>query len=142
MKQDSKQLSLNQQFGYVFGAIYAVVGVVGFAITPGVGFFSTHGKDLIFFGLNPFHNLIHIAVGVLFIVGAVGGAKLSSVINVLIGAVYLVVAILGLFIIGTSFNIIALNSADNVLHFVSAVAALGVGLFGRKSVNALKSVSI
>lgn len=142
MNQNPKQISLNQQFGYIFGAIYAVVGVVGFAVTSGVGFFSTQGKDLIFFGLNPFHNLIHIAVGVLFIVGAAGGAKLSAGINVLIGAVYLVVAILGLFIIGTSFNIIALNSADNVLHFVSAIAALGVGLFARKPVGSSRPVAI
>ncbi len=42
---------------------------------------------------------------------------------------------LGLFIIGSSANILSLNGADNVLHFASTVVLLGVGLTQDKNVR-------
>ena len=121
-------MTLNQRFGYVFGAVYMVVGVVGFAVTSGVGFTANPGKNLILFGLNPLHNIVHILVGALFVLGAAGGAKASSALNVLIGAVYLIIGILGFFILHNSLNIIAINMPDNFLHLATAVLALGIGL--------------
>jgi hypothetical protein len=50
--------------------------------------------------------------------------------------VYLLVGIIGLFILDSSANILALNSADNVLHLVSAVALLAAGLATDKDVRA------
>jgi hypothetical protein len=55
----------------------------------------------------------------------VPGAKVA---NTVVGGVYLVVGIVGLFLVGSDLNIIALNEADNVLHFASALLLLGVGL--------------
>jgi hypothetical protein len=52
-----------------------------------------------------------------------------------VGAVYLLVGILGLFLVGSEANILALNSADNVLHFASAVVLLGIGLSADKRVT-------
>ena len=46
----------------------------------------------------------------------------------LLSVVYLLVGILGLFLLGSELNIIALNGADNVLHFASALVLLGAGL--------------
>ena len=48
--------------------------------------------------------------------------------NTLFGAVYLAVGVLGLFLVGTKANILALNGADNGLHLVLGAALLGVGL--------------
>lgn len=127
----------NQLFGYVFGAVYVLVGLVGFAVTPGVGFAATHGKNLIIFGLNPLHNLVHIAVGILLFGAAASGARNSRAVNLIVGAVYLLLGIVGWFAIGNSFNILALNAPDNFLHLVTAVGALGVGLFfGRRALTA------
>ena len=39
-----------------------------------------------------------------------------------------VLIVVGLFILSSSANILALNSADNVLHLASAAVLLGVGL--------------
>jgi hypothetical protein len=121
-------MTLNQRFGYVFGAVYMVVGVVGFAVTSGVGFAANPGKNLIIFGLNPLHNIVHILVGALLVLGAAGGAKSSKAINILVGAVYLVIGILGFFILKSSINILAINTPDNFLHLVTAVLALAIGL--------------
>ena len=54
--------------------------------------------------------------------------QLARTVNTAVGAVYLLVGILGLFLLSSPLNIIALNGADNVLHLASAVLLLGVGL--------------
>ncbi len=127
-------MSLNQRFGYLFGAVYVLVGVVGFALTGGVPFAATEGPTVVLFDVNPLHNLIHIAVGGLFLVGAAAGAAWSWKVNRLIGVVYLAVGAVGLFLIGSDLNILALNHADNGLHLVTGIAALVVSAKGAKDV--------
>lgn len=121
-------MTLNQQFGYAFGAIYVLVGILGFFVTGGVGFAATEGENLIIFGVNPLHNLVHLAVGALLLGGAAGGHRAAKSVNTLVGAVYLLVAVVGFFVIDTSANIIALNQADNFLHLITGALALAVGM--------------
>lgn len=119
---------VNVLVGFVFGAVYLLVGLVGFAVTSGVGFASTDGKSLLGFQLNPLHDVVHLAVGAVLLVAARQGAAASRAVNTAVGGVYLLVGVVGLFILGSSANILALNGADNVLHFASAAVLLGVGL--------------
>lgn len=128
------QQSPNQLFGYAFGAVYVLVGLVGFAVTPAVGLAATQGKNLIIFGVNPLHNLVHILVGILLFGAAAAGASSSRAINLTVGTIYLLLGIVGFFAINHSYNILALNVPDNFLHLATAVGALGVGLFfGRRA---------
>lgn len=128
-------MSLNKQFGYAFGGVYVAIGLIGFAITSGVGFASTEGKNLIFFELNPLHNLVHLGVGALLLGGAAAGVSVSRAVNTAVGAVYLLVGLVGLAIIGNEMNILALNHPDNVLHLFTAVLALSIGLAGERSIS-------
>jgi hypothetical protein len=57
-------------------------------------------------------------------------------VNTLVGGVYLLVGLVGLFLLDSSANILALNGADNVLHLASAILLLGVGLSQDKAVTA------
>ncbi len=127
--------SVNRLLGYVLGIVYLLVGVLGFVVTSGVGFASTEGKTLLGFELNPLHNIVHLLVGALLLLGATRGVEASRAVNTAVGGVYLLVGIIGLFILDSSANILALNSADNVLHLVSAVVLLGVGLATDKDVR-------
>jgi hypothetical protein len=120
--------SLNRLLGFVFGAVYLLVGLVGFAITSGVGLAETHGKDLIFFELNPLHNIVHVAIGLLLGLAAFRGTATAAAANTLVGGVYLAVGVVGLFLTDSAVNIIALNHPDNVLHLATAALLLGVGL--------------
>ncbi|MFC9351036.1 DUF4383 domain-containing protein [Arthrobacter sp. NPDC057013] len=120
--------SPNRLVATVFGAVYLLVGIVGFAVTSGVGFFSTEGTNLIIFEVNPLHNIIHLAIGAALLYAGVKDLQLSRTVNTAVGAVYLLVGILGLFLLSSPLNIIALNGADNVLHLASAVLLLGVGV--------------
>lgn len=127
--------SPNRLVATVFGAIYLLVGLLGFAVTGFSNFAGTNtGDNLIIFEVNPLHNIVHLAIGALLLASSrtVAAAKGS---NTAVGAVYLLVGILGLFLIGTSANILSLNGADNVLHFASAIVLLGVGLSQDKNVR-------
>jgi len=103
------------------GVVYVLVGLVGFALTGASGFAATTGPSLLFFEINPLHNLIHIAVGGGLIAGAAAGRNGLRVVAGTIAAVYALVGIVGFLVIGTSANILALNVADNFLHLASAV---------------------
>jgi hypothetical protein len=128
--------SPNRLVAAVFGVVYLLVGLLGFAVTGFSNFAGTNtGDNLIVFEVNPLHNIVHLAIGALLLVSSksVAAAKGS---NTAVGAVYLLVGILGLFLIGTDANILSLNGADNVLHLASAIVLLGVGLSQDKNVRA------
>jgi hypothetical protein len=120
--------SPNRLIATVFGAVYLLVGLLGFAVTSGVGFFATEGQNLIIFAVNPLHNVIHLAIGAALLLAGLKSVPAARSVNTTVGAVYLLVGIVGLFLLNSALNIIALNGADNVLHLASAVLLLGVGL--------------
>ncbi len=126
--------SPNRLIATIFGAVYLLVGILGFFVTAGVGFFATEGQNLIIFAVNPLHNIIHLAIGAALLIAGLTSIPSAKGVNTTVGAVYLLVGIVGLFLLGSSLNIIALNGADNVLHLASAVLLLGVGLSQDKSV--------
>ncbi|SKC48164.1 DUF4383 domain-containing protein [Krasilnikoviella flava] len=119
--------SANRLLAAVFGTVYLLVGLAGFVVTAGVGFAATEGNTLLLFEVNPLHNIVHLGVGAALLLAS-RTVTAARGVNVTIGAVYLLVGVLGLFLIGTGANIIALNGADNVLHLASAILLLGVGL--------------
>jgi hypothetical protein len=128
--------SPNRLLATVFGAVYLLVGVLGFFVTSGIGFFATEGRNLIIFEVNPLHNIIHLAIGAALLISGLGSVQAAKATNSTIGAVYLLVGIVGLFLAGSSLNIIALNGADNVLHLASALVLLAVGLSQDRTVAA------
>ena len=120
-----------QRFAQVFGAVYVLVGLLGFAFTGFANFAGTSDDKLLLFGVNPLHNIVHIAVGALWLASSRTEASARAV-STLIGAVYLVVGVLGLFINGSSdLNILNINQPDNALHLASAALGLYFGLAGR-----------
>ncbi|WP_265520616.1 DUF4383 domain-containing protein [Oerskovia flava] len=125
--------SPNRLLGAVFGAVYLLVGLAGFAVTSGVGFAGTEGANLLVFAVNPLHNVIHLAIGAALLLAATRSVSAARSVNTTVGAVYLLVGVVGLFLVGSAANIIALNGADNVLHLASALILLGAGLGAEKS---------
>jgi hypothetical protein len=131
--------SPNRLIATVFGAVYLLVGLLGFAVTSGIGFFATEGANLIIFEVNPLHNVIHLAIGAALLYSGLKNAAVARTVNATVGAVYLLVGVLGLFLLSSPLNIIALNGADNVLHLASAILLLGVGLSLDKSPAAARA---
>lgn len=118
-----------------FGVVYLAVGALGFAVTGGVGFADTEGKSLLGFEVNPLHNIAHLAIGAALVAGFLGGRRPAGVVAMIIGATYLLLAIVGPFVTGTEANILALNSADHVLHAISAIVLLWAGIVAARSMG-------
>jgi len=125
--------SLNQIVGWVAGAVFLVVGLLGFTVSGGHDMAGMHGGELVgIFQVNVLHNVVHLLVGAALIAGAMAGRKAARTVNTLIGVVYLVVGALGLFILDSSANILALNGYDNWLHLFSGAALVAFGLWSDK----------
>lgn len=132
--------SPNRLVGTLFGAVYVLVGLLGFAVTGGVGFLATDGGLLLgIFEVNPLHNIAHLLIGVALLIAGLSNVRAAKSANTTVGAVYLLLGVVGFFIAGTALNILALNTADHFLHLASAIVLLGVGLSADKSVRASHS---
>ena len=128
--------SPNRLLATVFGAVYLVVGLLGFTVTGGVDFFDTEGALLLgVFEVNIFHNVAHLLIGASLLIAGLSNVRAAKGANITVGAAYLLLGIVGLFLIGSPANILAINAADNVLHFASATVLLAVGLGADRNVR-------
>jgi hypothetical protein len=115
--------------GLAFGAIYLLVGIVGFLVT---GFDNFAGNEqseklLGIFMINPLHNIVHILIGVagLLLSRRLDGARSFGW---LLAVGYAAAFIYGLIAIGESWDFLNINAGDNVLHLLSAVVGLVIAL--------------
>ena len=121
--------SPNRLVATIFGAVYLLVGLLGFAVTGGVGFISTSGGLLLgIFEVNPLHNVAHLLIGAALLFAGLANVRAAKVTNTVDGAAYLLLGIVGFFLVGTAANILALNTFDHFLHLASALVLLGVGV--------------
>lgn len=125
---------LNSLVAFAFGAVFVVVGLLGFTVTGGHHIAGAEGGKLLgLFGVNVLHNVVHLAAGAVLVGAAIAGARAAKAANTLFGVVYLAVGVAGLFLIGTGGNVIALNGADNGLHLLLGAVLLAVGLGADRS---------
>jgi hypothetical protein len=128
--------SPNRLVAVIFGAVYLIVGALGFAATAGVEFIATEGGLLLgIFEVNPLHNIVHLLIGIALLIAGIKSVSAAKAANVTVGVVYLLVGIVGFFLVDTALNILALNTADHFLHLVSALVLLGVGLGAERGVR-------
>jgi hypothetical protein len=115
--------------GIILGAAFVAYGVVGYVAVPEVGFFDPAGGLLVEqFTVNPLQDLVHVVIGLALAGAAVAGLRASRTTNAALGAVCLGLGLLGLFIVGTPANVLALNGPGNVVHLGASVVLLGVGI--------------
>lgn len=117
----------------LFGVVFLAVGVLGFV--PGI---TTDDNLLLgIFQVSALHNAIHILSGIAAIVAA-KSEDYAQLYFRIFGAVYAVVAIVGIVQSDTVLGLIDVNLADNLLHVVLAVAILGIG-FGIPKLGTAKT---
>ncbi len=106
-----------------------MVGVLGFFVTGFDNFAGETNETLLFFEVNPLHNVVHV------IIGLAGIALWNTLAQArtygwLLAVGYGAVFVYGLFAVGSErLNFLSLNVADNWLHLVSALAGLAVALW-------------
>jgi hypothetical protein len=120
-----------QVYALVIGATLTVGGIVGFFYNASFGSGSGTSRDAVLgiLDVNGWHNVVHIASGAvgLLVARSYGGSRAYALA---LGAVYLVVALLG-FLAGDGgeiFSLIPVNTEDNFLHLFIGIAGVGAGL--------------
>ena len=88
---------------------------------------GAHAHELLVFGVNGSHNLVHLISGVLAIAAAWAGAGAARTFCLAFGAIYGVVAVAGFTNISSVVGLLNLNRADDLLHAAIAAACLAVG---------------
>jgi hypothetical protein len=121
--------SVNRLVATIFGAVYLLVGLLGFTVSGQAGFIDTEGGLLLgIFEVNPLHNIAHLLIGAALLIGGLSSVAAARSVNTVVGVVYLLLGIVGFFLVDTALNILALNTADHFLHLGSAIVLLGAGL--------------
>jgi Domain of unknown function (DUF4383) len=119
-----------QLYSLLLGGVLLAVGVLGFAVDSSFSHEGSHaeGSNLILFEVNGWHNVVHIASGLLGLAVArsLSGSRMFALG---FGAVYAVVTIWG-FADGDAvlFGLVAVNGWANLLHLAIAAAGIGAGL--------------
>ncbi len=129
----SRGMSPAQLYALIVGAVLVAAGILGFFYEAS---FATGDDTLVerdavlgILEVNGWHNLVHLLSGAvgLALVGSYAGARAYAFG---LGAVYVVVTILG-FAYGDGdsiFKLIPINTEDNILHLLIAIAGIGAGL--------------
>lgn len=113
----------------VFGVIFVLVGLLGFVPNPLVGMEGIFETDAM-------HNIVHLLFGIILLFVALKAAGKSALWLKILGAVYLVLAILGFLMVpegGALLGFVHANHADHWLHVVLGVVLLAAGFMGKGS---------
>jgi hypothetical protein len=124
-----RSMTWPQGLALVFGAVYLVVGVVGFFITGFDDFAGNEQHEMLIglFMINPLHNIVHIVIGAagLALARTLAGARTYGW---LLAIGYAAAFVYGLIAINKPWDFLNINTADNVLHIATAVVGLIIAL--------------
>lgn len=121
--------SANRVTALVVGGALLLLGLLGFTVTLGLP--STDPVGAVLFGtisLNSLQNLVHVGFGVLLIIAAIMGRTQARLLTRVLGTLLLALGIAGLFLSSSEHNVLAVNAAANLVHFLAAAVLLAVGL--------------
>jgi hypothetical protein len=125
-RRDDRRLprTFAQWYCLIAGGTLLLAGVLGFAADASFDSGSAiDGDKLILFEVNGWHNLVHIASGLLLLAAA-NTRPTARAIAFGFGALYGFVTLWGLVDGDEVLNLIPVNPADNLLHLFLAVAAI------------------
>lgn len=119
-----------QGFALGVGVVYMLIGLIGFGVTGFNGWFDQfYAEKLMVFPLNGIHNLVHIVIGLVWMMSSSTFAKAKRV-NLVLGVALGVVALLGFAGLAKWLAIEGAGSPDNYLHLITALASIYLGLAG------------
>jgi hypothetical protein len=119
-----------KRLALTFGAVFVVVGVLGYIPNPLVG------PDA-YFMTNSAHNLTHLLIGAILLFAGTQSERAAWLSLMTFGAVYLLLAIMGYAAIGaeghtTLLGVVHINGNDNWLHVLLGVVLI-VSAVGARS---------
>jgi hypothetical protein len=130
------RLTPAQGFALAGGLVLLLVGALGFAADSSFDTGSgVDGDSLLGFEVNGWHNVVHLLTGLLLLSGYKSADRAIAVCLVF-AAGYGVVTLWGLIDGDDVLGLVPINAADNALHIVLTLTALGAALISRREVHA------
>lgn len=123
--------SLVQTIVPIIGAFYVTIGIIGFFVTGFTNFVQNTDDKLIGFSVNPFHNLVHLAIGAFLIIMALNKSKaVGEGATMGVGLFYIVAFVIGTYS-SDNLTIISMQGSgdlENFNHILNGVGLLTLGL--------------
>ena len=115
-----------QRFAALFGVVYLLVGLAGFAVTGVTDFAGHQHHTLLVFAVNPLHNVIHLVLAVVWL-AAVPRHTTARLANLALGVVLGLVTVLGFVGVTGMLGMSGFADPDNFLHLATATLSLYFG---------------
>ena len=106
-------------------------GVLGF--TGGLDFFSTSGSPVLGMSSNGLLSTISVVTAAALITAALRGPRIASTVMTVIGALFLVSALVNLAVLRTSLNVLAFEMSNVAFSVAAGFVLLLLGAYGRFS---------
>ncbi len=113
-------MGLARTVAAVFGAVYLLVGILGFVLVSG-----GEGDLLGLFPVNALHNIVHVLLGAILLYGSMSFAAAVQTTRG-VGIVLIILGILG-FIAPDGFGLVPLGGNDIWLHLATGAILLATG---------------
>jgi hypothetical protein len=115
----------------LIGVYVLVFGIVGYARTSDLDFFTTHGEWVLFLRTNPAFSVLSILMGIALLAGAVIGRSVFVAVNLGGGVVFLVAGIAMMTLLQTEANILSFSMVNCIVSFIFGLITLAAGLYGK-----------
>jgi hypothetical protein len=112
-------------------AVIGVFGVLGFA--GGLDYFSTEGQRVLGLSSNGLLSTISVVTAAVLVFAAFRSARTASTIMIVIGALFLLSALVNLALLRTPFNFLAFEMVNVIFSIVAGLVLLTLGAYGRVS---------
>lgn len=122
-----------KRFSTIFGAMFVLVGLLGFIPNPLVG-------DNGFFMTNTAHDATHLLIGVVMLWAGSQSERAGYLSLLTFGMIYALLALMGYATIGAEghtmlLGLVHINGNDNWLHVLLAVLLIGTAFASRRTVH-------
>lgn len=119
-------------YATLVGGSLVVLGILGFFYSAGFGTGKALGREseevLGILAVNGWHNLVHIATGLMGLAAAAHAARTYALA---IGLAYLLMSIWGFLVVDDGFgallSTIPVNTEDNIFHLILGLTGLAAG---------------
>jgi len=122
--------SLAQRVVPIIGGFYVLIGIVGFFVTGFTDFVQQTPDKLVGFAINPFHNLVHLAIGAFLILMSRQSVAVAEGATMGVGLFYIVAFVIGV-TAPDNLTILSMHGegdAENFNHIVNGTLLLTIGL--------------
>ncbi|MFF7333864.1 DUF4383 domain-containing protein [Streptomyces sp. NPDC008150] len=128
---DHKLATVYRYGSALCGLILLAFGALGFAdeLAP----FNTQGDHVAGMSSNGVLSLISVIVGVVLVAGAVIGGNIASIVNMVVGTLFLLSGFAHVFVLDRPANFLDFGMSNVIFSFIMGLVILTFGMYGRVS---------